>query len=148
MKIGFVMTKKWNGGKKSVLELPYKVDSVTNTFDKSPHRETWDEHSFVDAVNDCIGRDYDGTPFTGLMPVGKLRNFKNYYEYNTTMDHDKMTWFCWGRYFRVNGIKDKRGVWREFPSGSPVIFSHFPEFQQNHGHSGESSSSMVSASNN
>ncbi len=41
------------------------------------------------------------------------------------------------RYFRVNGIKDEHGIWREYPSGSPVTFSHFPEFQPDHGHEGE-----------
>ncbi len=42
---------------------------------------------------------YKGTPFAGLMPVGKLRHFKNYYKYNTSVSpyNDEPTEFCEGR---------------------------------------------------
>ena len=43
--------------------------------------------SFVEAQAECIGDNYDGTPFAGLMPVGKLREFINYYKYNDST-HD------------------------------------------------------------
>ncbi len=42
---------------------------------------------------------YKGTPFAGLIPVGKLRHFKNYYNYNisSSHEHDEETEFCEGR---------------------------------------------------
>ncbi len=70
------------------------------------------------------------------MPPGKLRHLINWFKPNMTCHYDKRPWFC-HRYFRVNGIKDKWGVWRDMPSGRPSILTHFPEFNQDHGHPGK-----------
>ncbi len=69
------------------------------------------------------------------MPPGKLRHLINWYKPNMTCQFDKRPWFC-HRYFRVNGMKDEWGVWRDMPSGRPTILTHFPEFNQDHGHKG------------
>ena len=40
----------------------------------------------------------------------------------------------WGFFFA--GMKDEQGLWREYPSGRRVSFSHFPEFKPLHGDEG------------
>jgi hypothetical protein len=39
------------------------------------------------------------------------------------------------RYFLY--FTDTNGVWREYPSGSPVPFHHFPDFRAEHGDAGD-----------
>jgi hypothetical protein len=34
------------------------------------------------------------------------------------------------------GMKDEQGLWREYPSGRRVSFSHFPDFHELHGSEG------------
>ena len=42
-----------------------------------------------------------------------------------------------GRFFRVNAVKDNEGVWREYNSNRRILFHQFPEFDPNHGSSGD-----------
>jgi hypothetical protein len=100
-------------------------------------RETRKELDFVQASHACIGYNYRKTSSVGLMPVGKLRHFKNIYDYNEEVHRETDTEFCYTGYFRVNAIKDHHGVWREYPSGSPILFHHYPDFKPNHGRSGD-----------
>ena len=66
----------------------------------------------------------------GLIPVRKLRCLRNRFQSMSTDDID-------GRFFRVNAIKDNKGVWREFNSNHRILFHQFPEFDPNHGSSGD-----------
>ena len=94
------------------------------------YRETDEELGFMEAVHTCIGYHYSKTPFQGLIPVGRLRCIRN--RFKSTSGDD----VC-GRFFRVNAIKDNRGVWREHPSGQRVEFHHYPEFDPLHGSAGD-----------
>ena len=96
-------------------------------------RETSFKKDFNDAVHACIGRKYDPNVIArGLIPVGKLRCLRNKFGYNTMVDRPQEDSFC-HRYYRVNGIKDDEGIWREYPSGIQISFHHFPNFDQLHG---------------
>ena len=102
-----------------------------NIFKHTPiFRETDEELGFMEAVHTCIGYHYSKTPFQGLIPVGRLRCIRN--RFKSTSGDD----VC-GRFFRVNAIKDNRGVWREHPSGQRVEFHHYPEFDPLHGSAGD-----------
>ena len=80
----------------------------------------------MESIKSCIGYHYSKTPFQGLIPVGRLRCLRN--RFMDSSDDD----IC-GRFFRVNGIKDSNGAWREYPSGKRIDFSHFPDFNPLHG---------------
>ena len=82
-------------------------------------RETKEKSNFIKSVHSCLGSHYHKTPFQGLMPIGKLRCLRNRFAFNETLYRPNIDDFC-GRYFRVNGIKDNQGVWREHPSGIAV----------------------------
>jgi hypothetical protein len=65
------------------------------------YRETGKELNFVEAAHSCIGYHYRETSSAGLMSVGKLRHFKNIYNYHAHIDvHETNTEFCYTRYFR------------------------------------------------
>jgi carbonic anhydrase len=96
------------------------------------HRETKYEYDFNSAVHACIGYHYGNSVSQGLIPVGKLRCLRN--RFGSAMNNDDH--FC-NRYYRVNGMKDEQGLWREYPSGRRVSFSHFPEFHEIHGSEGD-----------
>ena len=65
----------------------------------------------------------------GLITVGRLRCLRNRFQSQNTQN------IC-GRFFRVNAIKDAKGIWTEHPKGNPVFFHHFPEFDTLHGSEG------------
>ena len=48
-----------------------------------------DKFDFVDAVKECLGLGHKGTPFTGLISVGKLRKLM--------LDNGQKPRFCYGR---------------------------------------------------
>ena len=89
-------------------------------------RETKKELNFMESAHSCLGNHYSKTPYTGLIPVGKLRCLRNRFEYNSSTFRLNEDNIC-GRNFRVNAIKDNRGVWREYPTGNDIgiiIFKH------------------------
>ena len=51
-------------------------------------RESWEEYSFHGAVHHCIGADAKDGPFLGLMPIGKLRHFRNRYAFDDFFDSE------------------------------------------------------------
>ena len=82
--------------------------------------------NFIESAHSCLGNHYSKTPYTGLIPVGKLRCLRNRFEYNSSTFRLNEDNIC-GRNFRVNAIKDNRGVWREYPTGNDIgiiIFKH------------------------
>ena len=87
-------------------------------------RETKYEYDFNSAVHACIGYHYGNSMSQGLIPVGRLRCLRN--RFGPAMNNDDH--FC-NRYYRVNGMKDEQGLWREYPSGRRISFHHFPEFK-------------------
>ena len=100
-------------------------------------RETSKEKNFNDVIHACIGGKYDPDVIArGLIPVGKLRCLRNKFGYNTMTDRPFDDHFC-HRYYRVNGIKDEDGFWREYPSGLRISFHHFPNFHELHGGHGD-----------
>jgi len=99
-------------------------------------KETKKELNFIESAHSCLGNHYSKTPYTGLIPVGKLRCLRNRFEYNSSTFRLNEDNIC-GRNFRVNAIKDNRGVWREYPTGNRVLFHHFPEFKTHHGGFGD-----------
>ena len=79
-------------------------------------RETKGKSNFIESVHSCLGYHYSKTPYQSLIPVGKLRCLRNRFYYNIDAYRPNEDNIC-GRYFRVNAIKDNRGVWREYPTG-------------------------------
>ena len=87
-------------------------------------RETKKELNFIESAHSCLGNHYSKTPYTGLIPVGKLRCLRNRFEYNSSTFRLNEDNIC-GRNFRVNAIKDNRGVWREYPTGNDIGSTYF-----------------------
>ena len=106
------------------------------TTDHPSPRETKNEFSFNDAVHECVGSHYGHATRQGLIPIGKLRCLRNRFDFNADVARDNDDDFC-HRYYRVNGMKDDNGVWRQYPSGVRVAFHHFPEFDPLHGGKGD-----------
>lgn len=87
--------------------------------------------NFYDAINHGINLAVDqNNPYVKLMPVGKLRKFERIYKTRRHIFKDVT-------HFRVNAIKSQDGTWREFPSGLPVDFHHFPRFDPQSGEPGD-----------
>lgn len=89
--------------------------------------------SFEAGAKECLGDHFYQTAFNGLIPVGKLRCLRNFYNIDDNNEHD----MC-HRYYHVNAIKDESGMWREYPGGHLVEFSHYPFFDTTSGHKGDS----------
>merc|ERR1712156_507109 len=75
---------------------------------------------------------YGNAMSQGLIPIGRLRCLRN--RFGPAMKNSDH--FC-KRYYRVNGMKDEQGLWREYPSGRRISFHHFPEFRPLHGGEGD-----------
>ena len=56
----------------------------------------------------------ENNPHIKLMPVGKLRKYERLYGHKSHMFKDISN-------YRVNAIKDKFGVWREWPTGTAKV---------------------------
>lgn len=90
-----------------------------------------EEFNFIDAVNNGIKLAVEeNNPHVKLMPVGKLRKYERLYSHKRHMFKNI------GNY-RVNAIKDHHGVWREWPTGTPIDFHHFPQFDPQDGQPGD-----------
>ena len=108
--------------------LKIKIREIKN-FDL-PTRESDNNEDFMDALKVC--KNHRSTQ--GLITVGRLRCLRNRFQTQNTQN------IC-GRFFRVNAIKNDKGVWTEHPKdketkGNPVFFHHFPEFDPLHGSEG------------
>lgn len=87
--------------------------------------------NFDDAINYAIKLAVEeNNPYVTLMPVGKLRKYQRVFDSRHHVFKDITN-------FRVNAIKAKDGVWREYPSGRPVDFHHFPRFDPQSGEPGD-----------
>jgi len=99
------------------------------------------EFSFDEALLYCLNQQdpesgYWNGHYYGLVSVGQLRHFRNRYDFGPSVDRHQH-YFDEQRMFRVNGRKDNQGVWREYITGNPVPFHHYPGFNQESGHVGE-----------
>lgn len=90
---------------------------------------------FDEALEYCLKGEFINGPRVGLISVGKLRHFRNRYDYHSEV-HRHGIRLRNSRLYRVNGRKDDDNVWREHPSGREIEFHHHPGFRPEAGHKG------------
>jgi len=103
------------------------------------YEESHTEFSFDEALLYCLNQqdsDHWNGQYHGLVSVGELRHFRNRYDYASEVTRHQH-YFDDQRMFRVNGRKDDQGVWREYITGNPVPFHHYPGFNDKSGRIGD-----------